>query len=205
MNHGVIEKITVPDGFDAVEIPEEERQNNYFEYTARGSMARICYEETDYPLSEDDRQLLGKLFQEDLTEESPSRRLKLGFDAEGNEESASDQAAYFALCQSFVFGGRLVRGGACIDEERSSWETRRVGAGDRARTVIAANLHFHGPDGSRVKDRQARLVMPVTPGEGGTGYLWLEGSPKEIEKFETTFLDSVVGAGTFRELAASLT
>lgn len=203
MNHGVIEEITVPPEFEAVSLQDEEKENNYVEFRSSKTSARICYEETCYPLSESDRNALQKLFAEQLPDDRPARRLMLGYKPDGNEMSPEDMAAYFALCQSFVFGGQLVRGGACINEEKSSWEVRRVGQGDRARTVIVGNLYFHGPDGRPVKNRQARVVMPITPGDGGNGYLWLEGTEKDIKQHTAEFFDTVVGQGKFRELTAA--
>src|SRR5271170_1462122 len=131
MNHGVIEKISIPASFKAMEIPQEENLNHYFEYQIEGSSALMCYEETDSPLSLEDREALRKLFGEELSVENPSRRLKLGFNQDGTALNQEDMNAYVALCQCFVFGGRLVRGGSCLDEQKSSWETRRVGSGDK--------------------------------------------------------------------------
>jgi hypothetical protein len=204
MNHGVIENITLPAGFKPVELPEEERMHHYLEYRVQGTTARICYEDTDMALAEEDRQSLQRLFDEKLSESKMSRRLDLTYKPDGSESNPTDLAAYWALCQSFVFGGRLVRGGACVDEEKSSWEVRKVSTASGATNVVVGNLQFHGPDGRPVKNRQARVVMPVQPGDGGNGYLWLEGTEQELKQFGPSFFDSVIAQGKFRQLSAAL-
>lgn len=206
MDHGVIENITIPAGFKTVEPSEDEKLNNYFEYEAEaeGCSVRICYEETSSPLSEEDREALRKLFDEKHTDNEPARKLNLGYKKDGNAISTEDMSAYMALCQCFVFGGRLVRGGSCLDEQKSSWETRRVGDGDKARTVIVGNLRFQSYDGKPDKKRQVCMVMPVMPSDGGNGYIWLEGDEKELTEHSGDFLDKIVGQGKFRELVAAI-
>lgn len=202
MNHGVIEKMDMLPGFQAVDLSLEQRQHNYFEYRSTASDARLCYEETKSALSKGNRLQLRKLFEEKLSQDRPSRRLLLGSRPDGGAENPADMATYSAICRSFVFGGQLVRGGTLVDQERSYWEVRSVGKGDNVKTVLAGILHFRKPNGNKEESRHAWLVIPVAPDRGGNGYLWLEGNEADLERYGNDFFQVVVGEGKFRALPA---
>jgi hypothetical protein len=203
-DHGSIDSMSLLEGFEVMPLSAEEMENEYFEYKVPGTTARICYEQSEMGLSELDCEALKALFDEVLSEKNPSRQLDFSYDANGVASNEADSNAYFAICQSFVFGGYIVRGGCRLDEDRSTWETHRVGADASARTVIVGNLRFMSPDGKPHKNRQVCVVMPIVPGPGGCGYVWLEGTGKEVERYRQQFLQVVVGEGRFRELPGSI-
>ncbi len=203
-DHGAIDDMTVLEGFEIVPLSADEMENDYVEYKVPGSTARICYEQSDLGLSQLDCEALKNLFDEQLSEKNPSRQLDFSYDTNGVAANEGDSNAYFAICQCFVFGGRIVRGGCRLDEDKSTWQTHRVGTGEAARTVIVGNLKFMSPDGKPLKTRQVCVAIPLVPGPGGCGYVWLEGTGKEVEKYRQQFLQVVVGTGRFRELPGSI-
>ncbi len=198
-NHGVIDKLTLPAGSVEMRLTANARQHNNLEYKMSSGHLRICYEETGSPLYSELAESLKKLFDEKLADGQHFRQLDFSIDENGVEANLGDLDAYSAICQCFVFGGRLVAGGACLDEERSTWEIHTVGDGAASRNVVVGNLHFHGGDGKPEK-RQAVLVVPVPAGDGGCGYIWLEGHEEELSANREEFLHDVVGAGQFSEL-----
>lgn len=200
-NHGIIERIKLPADFKAATLTEEDKWNHFLEFRVSGNAAKICYEQSDNKLSVDDRNALKKLFKEKLSEAHPCRALDLEYSQEGEPRSVDDAKAYNALCQCFVFGGRLAPSGGLINEEQSRWEIRRVGSGDKARNMIFGNLRFDGPDG-KLLDKRTLVVLPISPGAEGCGYLWMEGTAKKIEQYEKQFLSSLQD-GTFRAVTVS--
>jgi hypothetical protein len=196
-NHGIIDEMALPAGFVPVHVSPEEQENNYIECHVPGSTIRLCYEETSSPLFPEDRLEMEKLFAEELPEQAPCRTLNLTGDPHAGPD---DSAVYGALCQSFVFGGRLVRDGCCVDEERTVWELSRIGEGDNSRTILVARMQFRNPNGT-LSRRQALMAMPAVPGEGGCGYIWVEGTVQEVNLYEAEFLYAL-GEGQFRQLQA---
>ncbi len=190
--HGIIEEMIVPSAFSPVDISKDKQWNKYREYKVLGSTARICYEQTDQSLSADDSAEMAKLFDEDISEKT-GRTLNLYGEAEPD-----DGAVYTALCQSFVFGGFLVRDGSCLDMDSSTWELRKIGTGSAAKTMLVGRLKFFSSNGS-LSRREAFLIMPKPAGESGCGYIWLEGTAQEIKSHLDDFLQAVAAA-KFREL-----
>ncbi len=191
-NHGSIAQLELPDGFVATNLSQQNRQNNYLEFKVPGGTSRICYEESREPLMDEDILEMEKLFEEKLPSSKTFRRLNLY----GEDESAPDDSAiYGALCQCFVFGGCLVRDGACIDMDESSWELRTLGS---ERTVMIGRLKFFSSTGKQSK-REAILIMANPPGPGGCGYVWLEGTSQELTRFESQFLKAIE-IGKFQSL-----
>jgi hypothetical protein len=199
-DHGIIESITMPEGFVKTELSEDESYNYYLECRIPGTAARICYEQSDTPFFREDRQAVERLLTFNLPTHGPRRQLNLSFNDDGSEENPEDASAYYVLGQAFIFGGNLVRDGASIDEQSSTWEVLRVGKGKTTMTIIVGNLRFYDSRGAKAK-RRACLTLPILPGAGGCGYLWLEGTEADLKKYEEIFLDSVVGEGRFKELA----
>lgn len=186
--HGGIEQMTLPSGFDKVRISSSSQMHNYLEHRARGSSIRICYEESREPLMEEDIAEMEKLFAEPVAD---CRVLNLMGDPSCGPD---DSMAYGGLCQCFVFGGALMRGGSIIDMDNSVWEIRNVGG----RTVLSARLKFISPSGSPAR-REARLLLAQPPSAGGCAYLWLEGTGTEVDQFEGAFFQ-VVADGKFKKL-----
>lgn len=195
-NHGAIYKMTLPEGFVRLQAPAEDQQNNYLECQLSGSDVRICYEETRVSLHSEDKNAMETLFTEVLPEHTPYRRLNLFSDPNSFPD---DGAVYGALCQCFVFGGRLVRDGACIDEKRSTWELHTVpDAEGYPKNLLVGHLRFERFDGNP-SNRRALLIVPEAPGNGGCGYIWLEGVGDHIRPYEEAFVDAVA-EGEFVQL-----
>ncbi len=192
-NHGSIANMQLPDGFSATNLSEQNQMHNYLEFKVPGSTSRICYEEMREPLMEEDISEMEKLFAEEISPAKSFRRLNLY----GEDESAPDDSAvYGALCQCFVFGGCLVRDGACIDMDESNWELRSLG---NSKTVMIGRLKFSSSTGKPSK-REGILVLTNPPGPHGCGYIWLEGTAQELTKFEGQFLKAIE-VGKFQPLA----
>lgn len=198
-DHGVIAKLTLPEGFSQSHLSTAGQQHNNLEYKMSSGNLRICYEQMGQPLYSDFADAVAKLFAEKLPADKHTRQLNFGYDQEGNPYNQDDADAYGALCQCFVFGGRLMIGGSCLDEEASTWEIHTVGDGAAKRNVIVGNLRFCAGD-TRYDDRQAVLVIPAPPGAGGCGYVWLEGKEEDLAREREEFLHTVIGGGQFREL-----
>lgn len=192
-DHGGIYRMTLPEGFEIVQLPADEEHNNYIESYLAGSSLKLCYEQINTPLMPEDQAEMENLFAEKLSKDSSCRRLNLM-----GEGQPDDSAIYGALCQCFVFGGRLVRDGSCIDENKTVYELRRIGPGDNDRNVLYASIYFQNFDGTASK-RQAVLVMAAPPSEGGCGYVWLEGTASEISDYEEDFMTSI-REGVFKQL-----
>jgi len=186
--HGGIVEMTMPEGFDRVRMASSSQMHNYLEHQARGSSIRICYEEMNEPLMDEDIAEMEKLFAEPV---SDSRELNLYGDPNGRPD---DSMVYGALCQSFVYGGALMRGGSIIDMDNSTWEIQNVGG----KTVLSARLQFISSSGSPSK-REARLIMAQPPSAGGCSYMWLEGTSAEVNQFEPAFMNAVA-SGSFKKL-----
>ena len=188
-NHGGIEHMTLPDGFAPVNLPEGKTLHNNAEFKWLASSVKICYEQLDQPLGEEDVTEMKRLFAENL-EGKTSRLLNLY----GEDQNAPDDSGvYGALCQSFVCGGALSPNGSCIDMDDSKWEIRRLGD----KNVLFARLKYITHTGSR-SSKEAILVMPQPCSESGAYYLWLEGSPQELRKHEAGFL-SAIEHGKFKK------
>jgi len=57
-------------------------------------------------------------------------------------------------------------------------------------------FHNHNsPNSHQVsqESRQACLVIPVPPGRGGNGYIWLEGKEADLQQFGDDFFKVLVG------------
>lgn len=189
-NHGGIQKMTLPEGFN--QVRSASNLHNYAEYKWLASTVRICYEQSNEPLMDDDIAEMEKLLAQQIPGAKSMRRLNLY----GEDESAPDDSGvYGALCQCFVFGGALVRDGACMDMDESTWELRQLGD----KTVLLARLQFFSHTGNK-SSRQALLVMPKAPDRNGTGYIWLEGTAQEINKHEAAFLNAIE-LGQFKSIA----
>ncbi len=200
MNHGIIEKLEIPARFH--EVSTASRVHNYVEFKATDSSARICYEETPNMLSHDQREKLEAIF--DSTNPGTARKLQIspnGEEASASNISVNDYEIYTAICRCFVFGGQLVRDGAFIDENLSSWEICTIGTEPSPRRVILGRLQFRDANAKLQTGRRALLVVPIAPSEGGNGYIWLEGTQSELDVSGDEFL-SKIAAGLYRQLAA---
>jgi hypothetical protein len=187
--HGGIEEVNIPAGFTPVKATPHQQQFNYVEFKGAGTL-RICYEQSSEALMDDDIAEMNRVFAEQLSPASPSRKLNLY----GDDGAPDDSAVYGALCQCFVFGGALVRDGSIMDMDSSNWEMRAVGG----TTMLVARLKFISSSGSPSK-REALMIMPKPPNQNGCGYLWLEGTYAEVRSQEQAFTNAVAN-GKFRSL-----
>lgn len=179
-SHGVIEFLSIPEGFTPAKLSDAEKQFNNVEFKYFGSTMRICYEQMPEALMDDDIAEMEKVFAEKL--DSGSRPLNLY----GDQDGPDDSMVYGGLCQCFVYGGALARDGSIIDMEKSKWELRTIGG----TTMIVAKLKFNSCNGNASK-REALLVIPTAPSQAGCGYIWLEGTFAEVRSAEQAFLSSI--------------
>lgn len=193
-NTGIIVQMDLPNGF--YPAPDlDNAPNNYLEYQARGSMAMICYEQTDESLSTDSILVLEKLLTEDLADKE-FRTLNISGDpAKGQDDST----AFDALSLCFVFGGFLTRDGTMMDMDKCTWELRSLKSASNCLTSIVGRMKFVDYTGRR-SQRQVLLVLPQAPNENGCGYLWLEGNSSEVKRYERAFSSAIADA-KIRELS----
>ncbi len=197
-NQGIIEKMTLPDGFLWSAREAGELSNNYLEYQARGTFAMICYEQSGQKFIPEDIEIMATVLSEKF-DDGQGRLLNITGDP---AKGIDDGAMWDVLCLSFVFGGYLTRDGVIMDMDASKWELRGVEGEDGSRTVVIGRMKFIDALGRRSK-REALVVLPQAPSESGCGYLWLEGNSSEIRRFEKSFFTSI-GKATYRKLAAAI-
>lgn len=184
-NHGIIEELVLPDGFKLNPDTDNE-PNKYKEFQGKGSLALICYEETNESFSVDDIMLVEKLLSEDLGK-SGFRELNL----DGDPNKGTDDSSVFnVISMCFVFGGYLTRNGTVMDIEKCTWSLKAIGEEGNTLTSLVGHMKFSDSEG-RSCDREVLLVMPRPPYENGCGYIWLEGNSSEIRRYQRKFLTSV--------------
>lgn len=203
LNHGIIEEMTLPDGFesstnstdstasaDAAKLPRLPKlPYGYLEFQAPDCLALICYEETDESFRPDDIEKMETLLKEDL---GGAAFRELNFRGLPGKDR-DDSPIFDVLCFCFVFGGALTRKGAMMDIDRCTWEVRDAAGEDRNRTVLLGRLKFLDGAGRKSK-REVLVALPEAPSPGGCGYLFLEGNSSELRRYERAFLAAVADA-----------